>query len=471
MLLSAQDGMLRDWVNLSGVVLGRLAQPMRLLLRVLVLSAAGLVTGVSADAALSVLLKGTSVTPALSGIQVAILERGRVTESYAYGFAQREDKGIEPLRIDHNIRVASVSKLLVAVGVMRLVDQGQIALEQDVSKYLGWELRNPLFPDRAVTLRMLLDHTSSVRDGTRYFIAAGEGRLQDFFDPNSKYWDAGAHWSDQIREIPGSYFEYANLNFGLLAEIIERVTGQRFDQFMQNEVIAPLGMTGSFNPCTLPRDQLAAGFRKRNANGEWDSEGSWHAQVDGERVSCFYGMAALKAPDQFLTYYSLGNNATLFSPQGGYRGNVMDLMALLQLLVNEGQVNAASYLTRESVSNMLKPSWSLNERGDNGRSAGEAEPGSPFDGLMTSYGLSVHRISPQDWGFSNAPELLLGHLGEAYGVLSHALLDPQTGDGIATIITGTADDPTAYPGHSPLYRVEESVIQWWLEKQTANNAR
>ena len=120
---------------------------------------------------------------------------------------------------------------------------------------------------------------------------------------------------------------------------------------------------------------------------------------------------------------------------------------------------------------MLKPSWSLNERGDNGRSAGEAEPGSPFDGLMTSYGLSVHRISPQDWGFSNAPELLLGHLGEAYGVLSHALLDPQTGDGIATIITGTADDPTAYPGHSPLYRVEESVIQWWLEKQTVNNAR
>ena len=206
MVFGARSGVLRDWVNLSGLVLGRLAQPKQLLLKLLVLSATGFVTGVNADTALSVLLKGTSVTPPLSGIQVAILERGRVTESYAYGFAQREDKGIEPLRIDHNIRVASVSKLLVAVGVMRLVDQGQIALEQDVSKYLGWELRNPLFPDRAVTLRMLLDHTSSVRDGTRYFIAAGEGRLQDFFDPNSKYWDAGAHWSDQIREIPGSYF-------------------------------------------------------------------------------------------------------------------------------------------------------------------------------------------------------------------------------------------------------------------------
>ena len=94
----------------------------------------------------------------------------------------------------------------------------------------------------------------------------------------------------------------------------------------------------------------------------------------------------------------------------------MDLMALLQLLFNEGQVNGTSYLTPESVSNMLKPSWSLNASGDNGRSAGEAEPGGPLDGLMTSYGLSVHRIDPQAWGFSNAPELLVGHLGEAYGV-------------------------------------------------------
>lgn len=464
MKLIARKSIGRDEGNLKGWLVARSGCLRRLRRKLIVLLTAGLVTSVSADTKLALLLKGTAVTPALSGIQVAILERGRVTDSYAYGFAQRQDEDIESLRIDHNIRVASISKLLVAVGVMRLVDQDQISLEQDVSKYLGWELRNPLFPDRAVTLRMLLDHTSSVRDGTHYFIAAGEGRLKDFFDPNSKHWDAGEHWSDQIRESPGSYFEYANLNFGLVAEIIERVSGQRFDQFMQDEVIAPLGMTGSFNLCTLPRDQRAAGFRKRNANDEWDPEGPWYTQVDGEEVSCFYGMAALDAPDQFLIHYSLGANASLFSPQGGYRGNVMDLMALLQLLFNEGQVNGTFYLTRESVSNMLKPSWSLNASRDNGRSAGEAEPGGPLDGLMTSYGLSVHRIDPQAWGFSNAPELLVGHLGEAYGVLSHALVDPKTGNGIATIITGTADDPAAFPGHSPLYRVEESVIQWWLEK-------
>ena len=85
---------------------------------------------------------------------------------------------------------------------------------------------------------------------------------------------------------------------------------------------------------------------------------------------------------------------------------------------------------------------------------------------MTSYGLSVHRISLDEWGLGETPELLVGHLGEAYGVLSHALYEPETGNGIATIITGTADDPAKAPaGNSPLYRVEEEIVRWWLERQ------
>ena len=84
---------------------------------------------------------------------------------------------------------------------------------------------------------------------------------------------------------------------------------------------------------------------------------------------------------------------------------------------------------------------------------------------MTSYGLSVHRIDMRAWGFDDGPELLVGHLGEAYGVLSHALYDPTSGDGIVTIITGTGDDPAASPlSHSPLYRVEEEVLRWWISR-------
>ena len=471
MASNPQRRVIRVGTFLAGAILSRLIQPSRPTLRVFSFSIVTLINGASADPGLAELLKGTAVTPALSGIQVAILERGRITKSFAYGFAKRSNNATEPLRIDHKIRVGSISKLMVAVGVMRLVDRGQLALDIDVSKYLGWELRNPSFPDNSVTLRMLLDHTSSVRDGGRYFLAAGEGRLQELFDPRSKFWDAGAHWTDQRREIPGSYFQYANLNFGLVAEIIERISGQRFDQFMEHEVIRPLNMGGSFNPCSLSADQRAAGFRKRDLYDRWDPEGPWYAQVDGQLLSCFYGMTELNDPDLFLARYLLGSNASLFSPQGGFRGNVNDLMALLKLFSNNGQVDGTTYLTSESVTRMLAPSWSLTATGDNGVSSGEAEPGGEFDGLMTSYGLSVHRIDPRAWGFLEAPALLVGHLGEAYGVLSNALIDPTTGHGIATIITGTADDPAKYPGHSPLYRVEESVIKWWLEKHNDGSAR
>ena len=81
---------------------------------------------------------------------------------------------------------------------------------------------------------------------------------------------------------------------------------------------------------------------------------------------------------------------------------------------------------------------------------------------MTSYGLSVHRIDMRAWGFEKGPRNLVGHLGQAYGVLSHALFDPVSGDGIVTIVGGTGDKPDANAGHSPLYRLEEELLHGGL---------
>ncbi|MEM9398515.1 MAG: hypothetical protein AAF991_13630, partial [Pseudomonadota bacterium] len=71
-----------------------------------------------ADARLAALMQGGDLTPALSGLQVSLMERGRLEESFAFGFAQLRDDGAVPLRTDHKVRVASISKLVVAIGVM-----------------------------------------------------------------------------------------------------------------------------------------------------------------------------------------------------------------------------------------------------------------------------------------------------------------------------------------------------------------
>lgn len=67
-----------------------------------------------------------------------------------------------PLELDSRYRTASISKTFAAIGAMRLVEQGTLDLDRDVSDYLGFTLRNPNYPDQAITTRMLLSHTSSI---------------------------------------------------------------------------------------------------------------------------------------------------------------------------------------------------------------------------------------------------------------------------------------------------------------------
>ncbi|MEE4301417.1 MAG: serine hydrolase domain-containing protein [Pseudomonadales bacterium] len=428
----------------------------------------GLAVGARGDARLEAIVRGDGPAAALSGLQVSLLEGGTATAGFAYGFAQLGPDGPVPLRRDHRVRVASISKLVVAIGVMRLVEQGRLDLDADVSETLGYTLRNPAYADTPITARQLLTHTSSIRDGSAYFIPAGRGEMRDFFTPGGAFWDDGAHFAGESGRGPGAFFTYANLGFGVLAALIERATDQRFDLFMARSVLEPLGIAARFDPCAIGAGQLAAAFRKRASGEVWDPDGPWRPQVDAGTPRCFYGMDDLASAEDFLAGYEPGSNATLFSPQGGLRASADDLVVVLRMLAGGGVVDGRRILSEASVAAMLAPEWTLASDGGNGLSAGEAEPGGPTEGLMTSYGLSVHRIDMRAWGFERGPALMVGHLGEAYGVLSHALLDPETGDGIATIITGTADDPAvAQPGTSPLYRVEEEILRWWLARREA----
>jgi CubicO group peptidase (beta-lactamase class C family) len=72
--------------------------------------------------------------------------------------------------IDDPVRVASISKLVGALAVMRLVDQGKIVLDRDINDYLGWRVRNPAFPDQPITMQQLLTHRSGIRDNVDYIL-------------------------------------------------------------------------------------------------------------------------------------------------------------------------------------------------------------------------------------------------------------------------------------------------------------
>ncbi|MFN5821169.1 MAG: serine hydrolase domain-containing protein, partial [Novosphingobium sp.] len=182
------------------------------------------------------MLSAPAIAAAPATVAVAF-DRQTIRPVLAEGLADRTTG--RAVTADSPVRIASISKLVTALGVMRLVDQGKLDLDRDVSDYLGWRLRNPAFPDRPITLAMLLSHRSSLIDGGElYLIPLGVTLRERLTDP--RVWDA--------QHAPGSdWFHYTNLNFPVVASVMERVTGERFDVAMSRLVLKPLKLDACFN--------------------------------------------------------------------------------------------------------------------------------------------------------------------------------------------------------------------------------
>lgn len=334
------------------------------------------------------------------------------------------------------VRIASISKLVTALGVMRLVDRGQLDLDRDVSNYLGYRLRNPAFPDRVITLRLLMSHQSSLLDGDDlYLIPFGTSLRERLADP--RVWDA--------QHGPGSgWFHYTNLNFPVVASVIEKITGQRFDVAMQHLVLAPLKLDACFNwgaGCSVGALRRAVVLYRANGDvARDDLHGSFPAcpVLVGREGRCE------------LWTYRPGDNGALFSPQGGLRISMQDLAKLGQMLARRGR----SFLSPKAFSELVRPVWRFN--GSNGvGESGEA------DGFFCAYGLALHTIGGGGAGchddlFGDGRKRI-GHAGDAYGLKSGLWLDPVSGRGLAYFTTAVADD--APKGRSAFFAAEESVVE------------
>ena len=449
----------------------------RLLWLFMMIAGASMVSGMSyaeensrLDAGLDAIVRGNIPgSPELSGLQLLVMRNGEIVYEYASGFARLLEAGEVPLTLEHKARIASISKLVAAVGLMRLLEAGQVDLDEDVSSYLGFTLRNPAFPDEKITLRMVLSHTSSIRDGSYYWLESGQ-HFSDFFLPGGEHFEQGAHFAPQEGQGPGRFFTYANLNFGIVAGVIERVSGRRFDRYMREEVLKPLGLKASYNVCDLSEkypEQIATLYRKRDSEEIWRPEGDWIPQLDDAAFSCHYGrepVARGENPGEILPDYTPGENPTLFSPQGGLRASARDLSVIARMLMADGSHNGLQLLDKATVRQMFVPQWQYDPKLENGNTAEGLDPGDPgYRPIFTAWGLSVQRMDLAEWGLAEQPRLLLGHLGDAYGLMGQFWLDPANGDALIALITGAGDDPDRHPGVSPMYRPSDEIMRWWLE--------
>ena len=396
----------------------------------------------------------------LASLSTLVIRDGRVVFEGQFGSKfianATPEKSVAANR-DTMYRIASISKLVTTLGVMRLVEEGKLALDADVSAHLGWSLRNPNFPDVPITLRMLLTHRASITDEAGYYWEDKLNvNLKDVFTKDGARYGKGDMWSKRAK--PGDYFQYGNLNWGVIGTVMERASGERFDRLMRRVLFNPLSIRGGFNPAEMSAGDvanIATLYRKRaevNDKEIWNPSGPWVAQVDD------YSSAA--PVPRAGPGYVVGTNGTLFGPQGACRLSAADLGKVMLMLMNDGVFEGGRVLSAASVREMVREQWRADSTGKNGdvNSGGGKQLMNAW-GLGNQHFLDVSGASRGDRLVQGGGFKAVGHLGDAWGLTSAMVFDLNSKNGMLFLSGGPGFDPDTTPGHySALHRYEERIL-------------
>ena len=388
---------------------------------------------VAMTASLACLLGTAQAAGPVATARVAF-DRDGITSTQVHGYAdvaaQRRLTAGDP------VRIASISKLVVAIGAMRLVEQGKLDLDADVSSGLGWPLRHPAYPATPITLRLLLSHRSSLTDAAGYYDVPLDGSLREILD-DPRAWDT--------EHAPGSYFRYTNLNFPLVATLMENATGERFDRLMDRVVLRPLGIAGCYNwdSCNATTAARAVVLYDKDGAAVRDDH-------HGAKPACSTNRARDRSCD--LSRWIAGANGALFSPQGGLRISAIGRVIIGRRLLGQGEVDGVRLLSPESVRTLVAPAWSYAP--GNGLRSEDGDTG-----FFCRYGLAAQTLATHTEGcrddlFGDGVARI-GHAGEAYGLLSGLWVDPASGIGVAYFATGVEDTP---PGRRSAFSTIEEAL-------------
>jgi len=314
------------------------------------------------------------------GISVAVVKNNKII--YIQSFGLKDAATNTPLTNDCLFRIASISKSFSATSIMQLAEAKKLSLGDDISNLVGFKVRNPKFPETVITLRMILSHRSSINDREGYFTL-------DAINPAKNQ-----NWEKCYNDYqPGTQYQYCNLNFNMAGTIIEKISGERFDQYVRHHILEPLNLYGGYCVDSLDASRFATIY-------EYD-----------DSLKKFTASPAAYAPRrEEISNYTMGYSTPIFSPTGGMKISAHDLAQYMIMHMNLGRFKRKKIISKNSATLMQT---ALPLKGNEG------------------YGFAIATTEKLIPGI-----LMKGHTGSAYGLFSAMFFQPKEKFGFVVISNG-----------------------------------
>lgn len=332
------------------------------------------------------------------GLAVAVVKKGKLVYTHSFGLKNKELN--QPLQEENLFRIASISKSFSATAIMQLAEAKKLSLDDDVSNLVGFTVRHPKFPNTIITLRMILSHRSAINDSQGYFTL-------DAINPAKN-----TNWQKCYSEYePGTGYRYCNLNYNMAGTIIEKISGERFDKYIQKHILEPLGLYGGYWVDGLDSTRFASIY-------EYD-----------DSLKTLVAQPMAYAPRrQEIGSYVMGYSTPIFSPTGGMKISAPDLARYMIMHMKMGKANGKRIIKKKSAITMQT---SLSEK--------------------EGYGLAIATTDKLIAG-----KTLKGHTGSAYGLYSAMYFDPNEKWGIVVITNGCR--PGYTEGYNTVIRKTVNIL-------------
>lgn len=250
----------------------------------------------------------------IPGFSVGIIKGDQALYEKGYGSADNTGRAVDS---QTPFLVGSVSKTFTALAVMQLAEAGKVDLDKPVQSYLASFTLADAQASGKITVRQLLNHTSGIAEGAEFQAATLRGDDETITELVQKFRKIN------LSNVPGRKFEYGNANFIILGELIQKVSGLTYEEYIQKNIFNPLGMNHSFTSAiSAGKNGLATGYRT---------------------LFGFPQASGLPYRKDFLPAYSIISCAE-------------DMTYYMMAMMNGGQYNGNRILSSQGIAEMTKPS-------------------------------------------------------------------------------------------------------------------